>query len=308
MIIRPHIQGHLWLLLGSLLLTACATHINAPDEPHPLPETNWEVERGVIYTPKDWPEVLRADIYRPVSEGPHPGVLVVHGGSWAGRSREDMDGFAERLAGHGFLVMNIDYRLAPEHRFPAQLHDLQQAMHWLHAEAEELNLDINRVGGFGYSAGAHLVSLLGLVASQPGSELDQAHGGPQTRLSAVVAGGLPSDLRKFGSGRILRDFLGGGLEEMPDRYEAASPVSHITPQAPPFFLFHGSWDALVPVHHSTDFQAALAARGVYAEMVLLEYRGHGLSFFINDAAMDAAVSFLGRFLLDGPVTALRNLP
>ena len=89
------------------------------------------------------------------------------------------------------------------------------------------------------------------------------------------------------------------MEEMPGRYEAASPVSHITPQAPPFFLFHGRWDALVPVHHSTDFQAALAARGVYAEMVLLEYRGHGLTFFLNDTAMDAAVSFLGRYLHEG---------
>lgn len=299
---------HLWLFFGSLLLSACATHINAPDQLHTPAETDWSVERGVVYTPDDWPEALKADLYRPVSDGPHPGVLVVHGGSWAGRSREDMDGFAERLAGHGFVVMNIDYRLAPEYRFPAQIHDLQQAMHWLQGEAEALNLDANRIGGFGYSAGAHLVSLLGLVASEPGNRLDQPHGGPQTRLSAVVAGGTPSDLRKFGSGRILRDFLGGRMEEMPERYEAASPVSHVTAQAPPFFLFHGRWDALVPVHHSTDFQAILAARGVYTEMVLLEYRGHGLTFFLNDAAMDAAVSFLGRFLSGDRVTALANQP
>lgn len=299
MIIRPHIQCHLWLLLGSLLSTACTTRINAPDESHALPETDWEVERGVVYTPKDWPEPLRADLYRPVSEGPLPGVLMVHGGSWARGSRSHMNDFAEHLASHGFVVMNIDYRLAPEHRFPAQLHDLQQATHWLRLEAEELNLDSHRVGGFGYSAGAHLVSLLGLVASQPGSELDQPYGGPKTRLSAVVAGGLPSDLRKFGSGRILRDFLGGPMEEVPDLYEAASPVSHITREAPPFFLFHGRWDKLVPVHHSTDFQAALAVQGVYAELVLLEYRGHALSFFFNDAAMDAAIAFLGRHLQEG---------
>ena len=52
------------------------------------------------------------------------------------------------------------------------------------------------------------------------------------------------------------------------------------------------------VNHSTDFQAALAARGVYAEMVLLEV-SHGLTFFLNDTAMDAAVSFLGRYLHEG---------
>lgn len=306
MTIRVRLPRHLWLLLGASLLSACATHINAPDQGHPVPETDWAVERGVIYTPDDWPEELGADLYRPSTSGPHPGVLLVHGGSWSGRSREDMDGYAELLAGHGFVVMNIDYRLAPEYRFPAQLHDLQQAMHWLRGRATEIGLDSDRVGGFGYSSGAHLVSLLGLVASQSGSELDQPHGGPQSRLRAVVAGGLPSDLRKFGSGKILRDFLGGGMDDMPERYEAASPVAHISPQAPPFFLFHGRWDALVPVHHSTDFQAALAARGVYAEMVLLEYRGHGLSFFFNDSAMDAAISFLDRYLGEEPALVIRN--
>lgn len=308
MTIRPRLPRHLWLLLGLALLSACATHINAPKQAQSVPETDWRVERGVVYTPDDWPEELQADLYRPATGGPHPGVLMVHGGSWSGRSREDMAGYAEFLAGHGFVVMNIDYRLAPEFLFPAQLHDLQQAMHWFRGHAADLGLDPRRIGGFGYSAGAHLVSLLGLVASQPDSELDQPHGGLATRLSAVVAGGVPSDLRKFGSGKILRDFLGGGMEEMPERYEAASPVTQISPQAPPFFLFHGRWDALVPVHHSTDFQAALAAKGVYAEMVLLEYRGHGLSFFLNDAAMDAAIRFLDRYLSEAqpPVVLQRQ--
>ncbi|WP_111497888.1 alpha/beta hydrolase [Marinobacter bohaiensis] len=283
------------VLLG-LIVTGCASHLNAPGQPVPLPETNWTVEASVRYSPPDWPEPLYADIYRPQGAGPHPAVLTVHGGGWTNRSRADMTDIAETLAGHGFAVMNIDYRFTPDHRFPAQLQDLQQAMHWLHRQADDLDIDTGRVAGFGYSSGAHLVSLLALVAAE-GGELDRPYGGPQTRLAAVVAGGTPSDLRKFGSGRLVEQLLGGTMAEVPARYAAASPVTHITDTAPPFFLYHGSWDGLVPVDHATDFQAALASEGVPTEMMILRWRGHIASFLTGQGAVDAGVQFLYRTLV-----------
>lgn len=284
-----------FVLLASLLITACTRHINAPRTTLDTHDTKWTLQENVIYTPDDWPEPLHADIYLPQGEGPHPAVLAVHGGGWERRSPDDMEWIAEELASQGFAVMNIEYRFAPEYRFPSQLNDLQQAMHWLNDNAQRLDIDTDRLAGFGYSSGAHLVSLLALVASE-GGELDEPYGGPETRLDAVVAGGTPSDLRKFESGKLVVQFLGDSKQAIPERYAAASPVTHITPQAPPFFLFHGGWDSLVPLDQATDFQAALAADGVPTEMMILRWRGHILTFLTSQQAVDAAVQFLYRQL------------
>ncbi len=280
-------------LVALLLLGGCASHLNPPDQTIHFEETDWHMQQQVRYSPEDWPQALFADIYLPDDVQSAPAVLLVHGGGWEGRSRDDMDSIAETLASRGFAVMNIDYRFAPVYRFPAQLHDLQQAMHWLHRQSTELNIDTRRIGAFGYSSGAHLVSLLALVASE-GGPLDSPYGGPETRPVAVVAGGTPSDLRKFGDGKLVEQFLGGTIETHPEAYTAASPVTHITANAPPFFLYHGAWDSLVPTDHATDFQAALAAEGIPTEMEILRLRGHITTFLFSGGAIDDGIQFLGR--------------
>jgi len=282
----------------ALLLAGCASHTNAPDEASMPAQTDYETRRNLVYTPSEWPEALQADVYLPKDrENASPAVLLVHGGGWQRRSRDDMNDIAEHLAGHGFVVMNIDYRFAPDYTFPAQLHDLQQAMHWLHDNAADLDVDPDRINGFGYSSGAHLVSLMALVASNGGTlanELSEPYGGKHTRTRSVVAGGLPSDLREFGSGRLIREFLGGDMEAIPGVYEAASPAAHVSDQAPPFFLFHGTLDALVPTSQATSFQQHLESVGVDNELYLMRLRGHILAFALRGAAVDRATEFLAR--------------
>jgi acetyl esterase/lipase len=246
------------------------------------------------YTPDGWPETLRADVYLPETEDDarRPAALVVHGGGWQNRGPEDMAPIAEQLAARGFVAINIAHRFAPEYRFPAQLHDLQRAMAWLHGNAEAWRVDTRRVVGVGYSSGAHLVSLLALAGAE--GPLAEPHGGEHARLAAVLAGGTPSDLFKFPDGRLVVDFLGGKRAEMPDRYHLASPARLVSPEAPPFFLFHGRWDRLVPVDHATDFHAELLSKGVESELFLQPWRGHFLSFLTRGAAMDAGLAFLDR--------------
>ena len=251
-------RGGIFGLIGGLLVLAgCATHHNGTASAGIPGEIPFRVEQDLRFSPDGWPEALFADLYLPdrqISQAPHPVVLMVHGGGWQRRSREDMAWIAEEVASHGFAVLNIDYRFAPEHTFPAQLHDLQLARQWLNRHAGEYDLDPNQVSGFGFSSGAHLIALMALVASSD-SDLNQPHGGPETRLNAVVTGGLPSDLMAFGSGKLIRQFLGGEQQDMPETYRKASPISHVTADAPPFFLFHGAQDMLVPAD-----QASLARR------------------------------------------------
>jgi acetyl esterase/lipase len=195
------------------------------------------------------------------------------------------------------LVMNISYRFAPEHRFPAQLHDLQQAMHWLHRHAHELEVDPDRIVAFGYSAGAHLVSLLALTAGS-GEYLDHPYGGPATRPAAVIAGGSPMDLRKYPGGKLVPQFLGGRISDIPEIFAAASPVTHVHAAAPPFFLFHGGRDRLVTIDHAEEFMAALTALDVPVELYRQRGRGHVLAFLTLGGALEQADRFLDHTLSD----------
>ncbi|KPP96834.1 alpha/beta hydrolase [Marinobacter sp. HL-58] len=288
--------SRLLAIVASVLLTACASHQNAPVQTAPEPETGFSTRMGITFSPDNWPQELQADIYLPDSRHSVPAVLLVHGGGWERRSREDMAWIAEHLASRGFAVMNIDYRFAPEHTFPAQLYDLQVAMNWLHENADSYNLNRSAISAFGFSSGAHLVSLMALVADSR-HPLNQPHGGDHARPVAVVAGGLPGDLRTFGSGKLIRQFLGGEQKDIPGVYEAASPITHITAGAPPFFLFHGAQDMLVPASQAKDFQARLAEHGVEHELYLMYLRGHVTSFLTAGNAVEKATDFLVRHTL-----------
>ncbi|WP_280545728.1 alpha/beta hydrolase [Halomonas sp. 11-S5] len=286
-----------------LLLTGCATHLgpNGPVTPSDeVAPARYAVERlaPLTYTPPDWPEALEARVLLPDTPDDRlrPAALLVHGGGWQRRSPDDMDEIAERLAERGYVTVNIAYRFAPTYRFPAQLHDLQQAMAWIHERAEAWRIDTGRIVGVGYSSGAHLVSLLG-VAGNVGA-LSEPYGGDHARLAGVLGGGLPSDLFKFADGRLVVEFIGGTRAEKPEAYRLASPIYHVDANTPPHFLFHGRWDSLVPVDHATDFHAALLAQGVESELYLQHYRGHFTSFLTRDSAIEAGIAFLDRQLLD----------
>ncbi|MHA7835713.1 MAG: alpha/beta hydrolase fold domain-containing protein, partial [Algiphilus sp.] len=192
----------------------------------------------------------------------------------------------------GFVVMNVSYRFAPAHRFPAQLHDLQQALRWMRSEAEALMLDPQRIAGFGYSAGAHLVSLLSVAEGV--EALDAPFGGPDTRLQAVVAGGTPADLRRFPGGELVPQFLGGTLQEMPERFALASPVVHVDGRTPPHFLYHGTQDLLVGIEHAEALFSALEQAGVDAEFYRMRLRGHITAFLTDGEAVARAIDFLHR--------------
>lgn len=282
---------HWMSALGMLVLGGCTTHINAPDDAIQLQHTAFEERLNIRYSPDDWPEALYADLYLAERETAGPAVLVVHGGGWQDRSRDDMTDTARELARHGFTAMNIDYRFAPDHQYPAQLRDLQQALDWLRRHHRELGVDPQRIAGYGYSSGAHLISLLATVNSS--DHPDRAPWNPdQHGLVAVVAGGVPADLRNFDSGRLLKEFLGDTRDAMPERYERASPAAWVTADTPPHLLFHGTWDRLVPVSQSEDFQQRLESAGVDNQLVLMHGHGHVTTFLFRGSVSDEALVFL----------------
>ena len=285
-------------LFAVLSLTACksfqSTHTSSVKNglsPAMLAESFWD-RYTAIYTPEHWPEALQAEVIHPNPDIDNlPIMLLVHGGGWQRRSYEDMQPLAEHWAKRGFITVNISYRFAPDYQFPAQLHDVQRAMQWINDQRPAWNSNNSSIVALGFSSGAHLVGLMANVAGQ-NSQLDHPYGGSITRPDLVILGGLPSDLRKWDSGRLIEDFLGGTQAEYPERYAAASPIMHIHPTSPPTFLFHGRLDRLVPPDHATDYVDALQQQAIPVELNMLNFSGHMTSFIFRGSSIRAAEVFI----------------
>ncbi|GAC1619437.1 MAG: hypothetical protein NVS9B10_00120 [Nevskia sp.] len=282
------------MLPFALLATSCAQHLGRPEAPAPARlDLRYSVQRDQVYTPADWPQRLLADVYVPEGRGPFPAVLVIHGGGWRSGDRAQVESLAERIAKRGYVAVNITYRLVPEARFPAPLLDVQQAVRWLRANAASYHADASRIGAWGYSAGAHLAALAGGLS--PGDRLYAA----DASLKAIVAGGTPADLRKFHGGTLVPNFLGERWREGSTAFRESSPAAYVTPGDPPTFLYHGSWDRLVPLDQATGYKIALDAAGVPNELYLMRGLGHILAFLLDGEAVQRGADFLDRHLRDG---------
>lgn len=258
-------------------------------------ETN-SVLHDVVYATRG-AERLLADVYLPAGKDQAPGVLLVHGGAWTVGNKSHMAALGAMLARHGYTAVSIDYRLAPRFPFPAQIEDCKTAVRWMRSSAAKYRIDAARIGGFGYSAGGHLVALLGTTDPACGLEGPDAEPNcPSTRLQAVVAGGAPCDFRWLSAENPrLAFWLGGTRAEKPDSYKLASPLAFVSADDPPMFFYHGERDHLVPALSPQVMVATLTTAGVTATLLTIPGAGHIAAFF-DPRGSDAAVEFLDRHL------------
>lgn len=271
---------------AGLLLTSCSAGLPARKQ---LIKTSFELQSEVVFTPRGWPQELRGDLYRPKSEKATPGILLIHGGGWTGGDkRHQMKSLAKRLAKRGYLVFNVTYRTTPEWQYPAPYDDLLQALAWMQENSQDLNLDPDRVATYGYSAGGHLAALVGLRARSQGIPVE-----------AIVAGGAPSDLSLTRS-ELVENFLGGTRDEAPALYREASPVTHVSTESPPVFLYHARHDRIVWPDHSRILSKELGEKGIEHELVWTFGPGHISGFLFPGKAINSALSFLDEHLQTAP--------
>ncbi len=242
------------------------------------------VERGVVYC-TDGGVALTVDIYRPSQSGSGsvPAVLYVHGGGWEhGDAR--LGGvnalIAHDLNQRGILVAAVNYRLAPQNQWPAQIEDVKCAVRYLRANAQRYGINPSEIGAWGGSAGGHLVSMLGTAGRGAGFDTGQ-YLEQSSSIQAVVDMFGPADLTAGGWGSyatsVVQQVFGVTPGQDSGVLAKASPVTYIQPNDPPFLIFQGVSDAVVPPSQSQELAARLQAAGDSATLVMVQNAGHGFA-------------------------------
>lgn len=250
-------------LLPPLLLLSVS---HAAEKPFEFPDLKQDIEFA-----KAGEVSLTLDAYVPEGAGPFATCILVHGGGFTkGDKHSFITPLFEPLAKAGFTWFTINYRLAPQHPWPACVDDTASAIKWVKAHAAEYKVDVNRIAIIGESAGGYLVSALGVT------------GKGDTRVAAVVPFYAPHDLvthvRRRNEMRGLGDLIGS--HEMNEanfaKLAMMSPLNQMRPGLPPFLLIHGDADTTVAHEQSVEFQAKMKAAGNACDLITIPGGGHGM--------------------------------
>ena len=227
----------------------------------------------------------RLDLYLPKSpknNKPLPVVVFIHGGAWlAGDKRGGFFTVAPLVESGEYAGVSIGYRLTGEAIWPSQIHDCKAAIRWLRANSKKYNLDPNKIGVTGESAGGHLAAMLGTTGDikELEGELGE-HLNDSSRVTCVVDQFGPNDLLAMGGSHNNPNspeskLVGGAVQKMQKVAREASATTHASKDDPPFLLIHGTSDNVVPFNQSELLHEALKRVGVESMLVPVTGGGHG---------------------------------
>ena len=308
------ILGGFFLLLiaGLPISTSAQTNASATNAapasaqaPAP-PSPGIEVLHDVVFG-KGGTQDLHAEIAYPKNATkPLPAIIHVHGGGWITGTYKGNSPI--QFAQHGYFGASIEYRLSNVAKWPAQIQDCELAVRWLRANASQYNVDPNRIGVWGESAGGHLVTCLGTMADVKEDQGDGGYPGVSGAVQAVVDFYGPTDFTRAdiyspAAIRLTQGLFGVPFSQNPDLWKSGSPVFYVRANDPPMLLVHGDADTLVPLAQSTVFDDALTKAGVPHQLLIVKNGGHGLGpkpgTTIEPSARDiqkAAYAFLDKYL------------
>jgi acetyl esterase/lipase len=262
-----------------------------------------DVFRGVPISPSRTPKTiefaqpdgapLNMILYRPSQTGKHPTLVVIHGGGWQGGSPNDNGEFSRYMAGRGYTVVSIDYRLAPRFKFPAQLEDVRTAIAYIQEHADELEVDVTRMAIMGRSAGAHLAMLVAYGENAPPVKAVVNYYGPVDLTRGYYEPPNPDPIDSID---LLEDFLGGTPRELAERYREASPITYVQAQEPPSLLIYGRRDHVVQSKFGQSLFDRLQAAGNQAFFLEIPWAEHAFDAIFPGISSQMALYYTERFL------------
>lgn len=287
-------------LIVVLAILGLAAVLSAAEEtaPEPAPKPEFKAPEGmelikdIAYSP-DGNVKHRLDILRLKKQpkSPMPVLVWIHGGGFVSGSRTDGYKRLERFVKQGYLGITIDYRFAYEARFPAQLQDCKCAIRFLRAHAKEYNLDPDRIGVWGGSAGGNLVAMLGVTGGIKEFEGDGGWEAFSSRVQAVIeyygmtdflaiyelakAGKSTARFLPLDGKESISHLLGVKYFENPELCRKASPTTYATKDDAPFYIFHGGLDPLTPASQGELLNKVLRKAGVESDFYLVKDGKHG---------------------------------
>ena len=250
---------------------------------------------------------LKLDLYMPAVSDP-PLVVWIHGGGWQAGSKEGCP--IRWLTEHGYAVASISYRLTDKAIFPAQIHDCKSAVRWLRANARRFGYCVERIAVAGGSAGGHLAALMGTsggvkeLEGTVGGNLDQS-----SRVDAVIDFYGATDFvlrsktqphRANKEGSVVYRLLGGGADQKVELAKQASAAFHVTPDDPPFLVFHGDKDKTVLLDQSQRILEVYRKAKLPIELQVLKGAGHGGKEFFAARQRELMLEFLNKYLRVNP--------
>ncbi len=277
-----------------------------------------QLPEGVTFIPdiayREGNEAWKLDLAMPTERGetPRPALVFIHGGGWRGGDKR-RGGFLRptiSYAAKGYVCVTVNYRMLNEAPITACVEDVKNAVRWLRAHAEEYNIDPERIGASGNSAGAHLAVMLGVCPPSAGLEGDGPYQEYSSMVQAVVASATPTDFLSAMSDR-QRNRSNAQAARPPRKNELrleseevrakTSPVTYASADAPPILLVHAISDRTVGVYHSDNLVKALREAGAknVSYILLGDDSGHG-AFQRNIAFTEPArEAFFNRVLKPG---------
>ena len=266
-------------IIAALVIIACMSNI--------FSQENTDItgqEKDIVYLNIN-NQSLTLDLYwHKDTKNPTPLVIWIHGGAWRAGNKDNI-WEAIQLFPEGFAVASINYRLSQEAIFPAQILDCKAAVRWLRANASRYNINPEKFGVWGGSAGGHLAALVGTSGEKGEWDTIGDYRDVSSRVQAVCDWYGPSDFYRMDDvpGNIDHSapdspesqLLGGAIADFPERVKDVNPITWIDKNDPPFLIMHGAMDrTVIPVQSQLLF-AALYEKDVKAEFLLLGGLRHG---------------------------------
>ena len=235
------------------------------------------VTRGVPFSKADGVP-LSLDVYQPAANGTFPIIMQIYGGSWQSGSPVSQEWFSRHFAERGYVVVAIDYRHAPEWKWPEQIVDVRTALYWISEEARTFGGDSSRIVLVGRSAGAQLAMRLAYQEGPSSIRGVVNYYGPVDLADGWRHPPRPDPANVRG---ILEMFIGGTPDQKPEHYRHASPITWVSKASAPTLSIYGSRDHIVEARFGRMLDTALKTAGATSVLLELPWSEHSFDAVPN---------------------------